>query len=136
MIRIEQFLFEQNIEQSQAESLIAQFPNLSFNKTSDFFEFFELKKISLSKKKDSAKEPSTQKQELLQRFKDFKSSTDYDYVRQYITEEKKIQAAINSGNVSISTNLLDGIKNEPLDPFFNFVVRKLLTGSETGVLPS
>lgn len=134
MIRIEQFLFEQNIEQSQAESLIAQFPNLSFNSPSDFINFFEKQNISLSKNKTTT--TFVDKQELLQRFKDFKSSTDYDYVRQYISEEKKIQNAISAGNVSIETNLLDGITKQPLDPFFNFVVRKLLTGSETGVLPS
>ena len=134
MIRIEQFLFEQNVEQSQSESLIAQFPNLSFNSPSDFINFFEKQNISLSKNKTTT--TFVDKQELLQRFKDFKSSTDYDYVRQYISEEKKIQNAISAGNVSIETNLLDGITKQPLDPFFNFVVRKLLTGSETGVLPS
>ncbi len=136
MIRIEQFLFEQNIEQSQAESLIDQFPNLSFNSSTEFVDFFQKQNITLSKSKTSSVKTLTPKQELLQRFKDFKSSTDYDYVRQYISEEKKIQQAINSGNVSITTNLLDGITSQPLDPFFNFVVRKLLTGSETGVLPS
>ena len=89
MIRIEQFLFEQNVEQSQSESLIAQFPNLSFNSPSDFINFFEKQNISLSKNKTTT--TFVDKQELLQRFKDFKSSTDYDYVRQYISEEKKFK---------------------------------------------
>lgn len=136
MIRIEQFLFEQNVEQSQAESLIDEFPNLSFNSSEEFINFFQKQNISLSKNKKTTVNTISPKQELLQRFKDFKSSTDYDYVKQYISEEKKIQEAIKSGNVSITTNLLDGITKQPLDPFFNFVVRKLLTGSETGVLPS
>ena len=57
-------------------------------------------------------------------------------MKKYIAEQRRIQAAIDSGNIQNSSNLLDGITSQPVDPFFNFIVRKMLTGSETGVLPS
>lgn len=138
MIRIEQFLFEYNVERTQAESLIAKFPNLAFGTISEFVSYFESQNITLNfENKIGVQRQSFQsKDDLLQRFKDFKSSTDYDYVKKYIEEQRKIQDAINKGNIQSSSNLLDGITSQPIDPFFNFIVRKMLTGSETGVLPS
>lgn len=138
MIRIEQFLFENNVEQTQSEYLMSEYPNLMFNTMQEFQDFFDENRIKLNKNTSlrSRQDAFPEKQELLQRFKEFKSSTDYDYVRQYIIEQRKIQDAINAGNVEFASNFLDGITNKPVDPFFNFVVRKILTGSETGILPS
>lgn len=138
MIRIEQFLFEYNVERTQAESLISKFPNLKFGTIQEFVDYFTTQNITLNKNKESTTNNSVfdDKDLLLQRFKDFKSSTDYDYVKKYIAEQRKIQSAIDSGNIQASSNLLDGITSQPIDPFFNFIVRKMLTGSETGVLPS
>jgi len=138
MIRIEQFLFEYNVEKTQAESLVAQFSNLMFGTTQEFVDYFASQNIQLSfNTSRGANKPTFEdKNLLLQRFKDFKSSTDYDYVKKYISEQRKIQSAIDSGNIKLSSNLLDGITSQPVDPFFNFIVRKMLTGSETGVLPS
>jgi hypothetical protein len=138
MIRIEQFLFENGIERTQAESLIAQFPTIQFPTAQEFIEYFESQNITLTyeTKLGVNREVFQPKDELLQKFKDFKSSTDYDYVKKYIAEQRRIQAAIDSGDIERSSNLLEGITNQPLDPFFNFIVRKMLTGSETGVLPS
>lgn len=138
MIRIEQFLFETNVEQTQAEYLISEYPDLMFNTMEEFQDFFNENKIRLNKNSTTRarQDAFPEKQELLQRFKEFKSSTDYDYVRQYIIEQRKIQDAINAGNVEFASNFLDSIVSRPVDPFFNFVVRKILTGSETGVLPS
>lgn len=138
MIRIEQFLFENGIERTQAEALIAQFPTLQFPTAQEFIDYFESQNITLTyeTKLGVNREVFQPKDELLQKFKDFKSSTDYDYVKKYIAEQRRIQAAIDSGDIVRSSNLLEGITNQPLDPFFNFIVRKMLTGSETGVLPS
>ena len=138
MIRIEQFLFEYNVERTQAESLIERFRNLTFDTNQEFVDYFASQNITLGfeNKVGVAKTTFQQKDELLQKFKDFKSSTDYDYVKKYIAEQRRIQAAIDSGNIQNSSNLLDGITSQPVDPFFNFIVRKMLTGSETGVLPS
>lgn len=138
MIRIEQFLFEYNVEKTQAESLVAQFSNLMFGTTQEFVDYFASQNIQLSFNTSRGPNKPTfeDKNLLLQRFKDFKSSTDYDYVKKYISEQRKIQSAIDSGNIELSSNLLDGITSQPVDPFFNFIVRKMLTGSETGVLPS
>lgn len=138
MIRIEQFLFENNVEQTQSEYLMSEYPNLMFNTMQEFQDFFDENRIKLNKNTSlrARQDAFPEKQELLQRFKEFKSSTDYDYVRQYIIEQRKIQDAINAGNVEFASNFLDGITNKPVDPFFNFVVRKILTGSETGILPS
>jgi|688.fasta_scaffold160294_1 hypothetical protein len=138
MIRIEQFLFEYNVERTQAESLIERFRNLTFATNQEFVDYFDSQNITLGfeNKVGVAKTTFQQKDELLQKFKDFKSSTDYDYVKKYIAEQRRIQAAIDSGNIQNSSNLLDGITSQPVDPFFNFIVRKMLTGSETGVLPS
>ena len=138
MIRIEQFLFEYNVEKTQAESLVARFPNLMFGTTQEFLDYFASQNIRLGfSTSEGVNTPTFEdKNLLLQRFKDFKSSTDYDYVKKYIAEQRKIQSAIDSGNIQTASNLLDGITTQPVDPFFNFIVRKMLTGSETGTLPS
>jgi hypothetical protein len=91
-----------------------------------------VKKIANNPRKESY----PPREELLQRLKEFKSSTDYDYVKKYIAKETLIRNEISAGNITKDTNLLDSIKSEPLDPFFGFIVRKILTGSESGVLPS
>jgi hypothetical protein len=137
-MRIEQFLFEQGIESTQAESLVSEFPNLEFNTNDDFYGFFQRNGIKLAYRKSNVSKGTTfpQKDQLLEQLKNFKSSTDYDYVKKYITEERKIQAIIDSGKVQNDVNILNSIKSQPLDPFFSFIVRKILTGSETGILPS
>lgn len=135
MTRIEDFLFLSNIEQSQAESLIAKYPNLSFETVKEFTDFFQKQGIKLSKAKN--KNPvKDDTQILLDRLKEFKSSTDYDYVKKYIIREKVIEESIRTGNIELGKNEFDSLVKEQLDPFFGFIVRKILTGSENGVLPS
>jgi conjugal transfer/entry exclusion protein len=136
MIRIEEFLFSENIEQSQAESLISKYPNLSFQSSLEFYDYFETQNIRLSKSNITTTSVKTDSQVLLERLKNFKSSTDYDYVRKYIIRQKIIQEALNSGQIESVKNEFDSVTREDIDPFFNFIVRKILTGSENGVLPS
>lgn len=137
MIRIEDFLFLENVEQSQAESLIGIYRNLSFDTNQEFREFFESQGVRLVIK--TATESvivNDDTQVLLERLKNFKSSTDYDYVKKYIVREKLIDEAVQVGKIEIAKNEFDSLTKEELDPFFGFIVRKILTGNENGVLPS
>lgn len=136
MIRIEQFLFEQNINKTQSEYLIEEFKDLMFNTNQEFYDFFSERSIRLVKDISTPETDLPERLALLERMKNFKSSADYEYVKDYIAEQKRIQAVIDEGNVTNTSTLLDSISNKPIDPFFNFIVRKILTGSETGVLPS
>lgn len=134
MIRIEEFLFIANVEQSQAESLMSKYQNLQFETSQEFRDFFERQGIKLSRGKNPT--PSDDTQILLQRLKDFKSSTDYDYVKKYIIREKVIEESLRVGNLEVGKSEFDKLAKETLDPFFSSIVRKLLTGSENGTLPS
>lgn len=134
MIRIEEFLFITNVEQSQAESLMSKYRNLEFETSQEFRDFFERQGIKLSKGKNPT--PSDDTQILLQRLKDFKSSTDYDYVKKYIIREKVIEESLRVGNLEVGKSEFDKLAKETMDPFFSSIVRKLLTGSENGTLPS
>lgn len=144
MIRIEEFLFVEDVESSQAEHLVSTYPDLTFRTKDEFYKFFEYQKIKLQKRKNTlspndktaGKNSILESQQLLSRLKEFKSSSDYDYVRKYIIKQKVIQESISSNNLELAQSTLSEIDKEEVDPFFNFVVRKLLTGSETGLLPS
>lgn len=133
MIRIEEFLFFENVEESQSENLISKYRNLSFETRQQFNDFFQSQGIRLLKKKQTEQSNS---QIVLERMKNFKSSVDYDYVKKYIIRQKAIADAIRTENLESATNEFDAISSEEIDPFFGFVVRKILTGEENGVLPS
>jgi hypothetical protein len=137
MIRIEDFLFLENVEQSQAESLIGIYGNLSFDTSQEFRDFFESQGVRLVIKNVTESVIATDDtQVLLERLKNFKSSTDYDYVKKYIVREKLIEEAVQVGKIEVAKNEFDSLTKEELDPFFGFIVRKILTGNENGVLPS
>lgn len=129
MIRIEEFLFNEEIEQSLSETLITKYPGLSFSTNEEFYSYFQSQNVRLVKLKPT-------NQTLLQRFKDFKSSTDYSLVKLYIKQEREIERAISSGNTDKAISLYQSITLASLDPFFDFIVRKTLTGYENGQLPS
>lgn len=133
MIRIEEFLFSENIEESQSENLISKYKNLSFETKAQFNDFFQSQGIRLLKIKKTEQSNS---QAVLERMKNFKSSVDYDYVKKYIIRQKAIADSIRTENLESATNEFDAISKEEIDPFFGFVVRKILTGEENGVLPS
>lgn len=133
-MRIEEFLFNNDIEEAQAESLIVSYPNLIFNTSEQFFSFFENKGIRLFKKRTSDGYP--EKSDLLEKFKSFKSSLDYATVKKFIATQRKIKLAIDLGDIDKARNLSSDANIKNIDPFFNFIVRKMLTGSDSGVLPS
>lgn len=139
MITIEEFLYLENVKESQSRLLIKEYNGLTFTTPDQFRKFFVDNNIKLEL---NPPETKTDKQMLLDRFKSFKSSNDYAFVKKYIQEQVTLKKEIEriqkdpSAQITDITNLLNGITNEPVDPFFNFVIRKILTGSDTGVLPS
>lgn len=138
MITIEEFLYLENVIESQARSLIEQFKGLRFQNPSEFRKFFTKEGIALRKEKIDTK---TEKILLLERFKSFRNSTDYIIAKKYVEDQVRLNKRLKEirekgGTIEVINNLLNGIEGEPLNPFFNFVIRKVLTGSETGVLPS
>lgn len=129
MIRIEDFLFNEGIEQSLSETLLTRYPGLVFPTTERFYSYFVSQNITLIKTK-SANET------LAQRFTNFKSSPDYSLVKLYIKQERELKRVIDSGDTDKAISLYQSITPFSLDPFFNFIVRRVLTGHETGQLPS
>lgn len=129
MIRIEEFLFNEGIEQSLSETLIRKYPRLSFATADEFYTYFQSQNVRLIKTKNTD-------QSLLQRFKDFKTSSDYSSVKVYIKQQREIDRAIKMGDTDKAIDLYQTISTMTLDPFFDFIVRKSLTGSESGQLPS
>lgn len=137
-MRIEQFLFEENVERSFSKYLIDRFPNLIFDTKTDFRDFFENQGIKLIKNKvgNSSSKELADSRNLVETFKNFKSSDDYRAVREYIAIQKRIKKAMDSGDIDTANLLLEQIEDNTIDPFYNFIVRKALTGSEEGELPS
>ena len=97
MIRIEEFLFSENIEESQSENLISKYKNLSFETKAQFNDFFQSQGIRLLKIKKTEQSNS---QAVLERMKNFKSSVDYDYVKKYIIRQKAIADSIRTENLT------------------------------------
>jgi len=131
MIQIEEFLFRENIEDSMSGELILKFPSLKFRTTSEFYDFFESNGVSLQKNSTVDTNNS-----LLERIKKFKSSSDYASVREYIRIQNEMKAAIQNDGVVSAYPLLESAKSIYVDPFFLFLVRRIVTGSVDGVLPS
>lgn len=138
MITIEEFLYLENVDEVQAKTLLNNNPGLELESPSDFRNFFKQQGIQLRQQKTDTK---TEKTLLLERFKSFRGSVDYSNVRKYIEDQLTLSKKLKDirsvgGTVESITNILNGIEQEPSDPFFNFVIRKILTGSENGILPS
>ena len=96
MIRIEEFLFSENVEESQSENLISKYKNLSFETRAQFNDFFQSQGIRLLRLKKTEQSNS---QAVLERMKNFKSSVDYDYVKKYIIRQKAIADSIRTENL-------------------------------------
>jgi hypothetical protein len=74
---------------------------------------------------------------LIEKFKAFKQSYEYEIIKKYIEEEKKLKTLLGSNDPNlISQALSDTVLKYKLDVFDYYIVRKVLTGNEFGVLPS
>ncbi|WWT39510.1 hypothetical protein [Microcystis phage Mel-JY01] len=138
MITLREFLFLENIDEIQSNSIINEFGDISFDNPNKFRDFFFTRGIQLKK---NIVDDKTEKTLLLERFKSFKNSVEYINAKKYIERQIALKNKIkeiqkNGGNIEYVTNLLDGADEMPINPFFNFIVRKILTGSDNGVLPS
>ena len=138
MITLEEFLYLENVQETQARKLLTQYSGLKFESPNDFRTFFVQDGVRLVQEPIDEK---TEKTLLLERFKSFRGSVDYSNARKYIEEQLRLNKRLkevqeSGGTVESVSNILNGIAAEPVDPFFNFVIRKILTGSENGILPS
>jgi hypothetical protein len=138
MITLEEFLYLENVDEMQSMTLLKNYNGLHFESPSDFRNFFKQEGIQLRQQKIDTK---TEKTLLLERFKSFRGSVDYSNARKYIEEQLRLNKKLRDvrttgGTIESITSILNNIEQEPADPFFNFVIRKILTGSENGTLPS
>jgi hypothetical protein len=138
MITLAEFLYLENVNETQSQTLLQTYTGLKFESPSDFRTFFNQEGIQLRK---DIVDTKTEKTLLLERFKSFRGSVDYSNARRFIEEQLRLNKRIKDiqntgGTIESVSSILNGISQEPVDPFFNFVIRKILTGSESGTLPS
>lgn len=138
MITLAEFLYLENVDETQSMTLMDNNPGLELESPSDFRNFFKQQGIQLRQQKIDTK---TEKTLLLERFKSFRGSVDYANARKYIEDQLRLNKKLKDvqtigGTIESITSVLGGIETQPADPFFNFVIRKILTGSENGTLPS
>jgi len=140
MITIAEFLYLDTIDETQSRGILndPKYANLSFRTPNEFREFFSSEGIRLRKETIGTR---TERELLLERFKSFRGSTDYLIARKYVEEQFNLKNRLreiqsSQPNVETIISILNDITSPPSDPFFNFIIRKILTGSENGVLPS
>ena len=140
MITLAEFLYLENVQETQARQLLsdASYSALQLESPSDFRNYFNQQGVKLRQEQIDTK---TEKTMLLERFKSFRGSVDYTNARKFIEDQVRLNKRLKEiqeigGTVESVSNVLNGITQDPADPFFNFVIRKILTGSENGTLPS
>jgi hypothetical protein len=135
MISLVEFLFIEDIDPLQAESILNIYPNINYKTVGEFYDFFKSKSVVL-KKVSKNQVGST----LLERLKSFKQSYEYEIVKNFIEEQNKIKKLLstNPSEITVIQNTLESISQYNLDTFDYYIVRKLIdpTGSSNGVLPS
>jgi hypothetical protein len=133
-IDLVKFLFLADVDISQAEYILDNFSNFTMPTYEDFFTFFKNNGITLNRYKRRTPDDQV---ELIEKFKAFKQSYEYEIIKKYIEEEKKLKTLLGSNDPNlISQALSDTVLKYKLDVFDYYIVRKVLTGNEFGVLPS
>ena len=135
MISLIEFLFLEDIDPLQAESILETYENIKFDTVQKFYDFFKSQSVVL-RKVSKSEAGST----LLERLKSFKQSYEYEVVRNYIEEQNRIKKLLstNPSDITVIQNALESISQYNLDTFDYYIVRKLIdqSGSSNGVLPS
>lgn len=135
MINLVEFLFLENIDPIQSESILDTNKGIMFNTVDEFYDYFKSKSIVLKKTKQDSVGNT-----LLERLKSFKQSYEYEVVKNFIDEQNKIKKllATNPSDIKTIENSLESISKYNLDTFDYYIVRKLIdqSGSSNGVLPS
>ena len=135
MISLIEFLFLEDIDPLQAESILETYENIKFDTVQKFYDFFKSESIVL-RKVSKSQASST----LLERLKSFKQSYEYEVVRNYIEEQNRIKKLLstNPSDITVIQNTLESVSQYNLDTFDYYIVRKLIdqSGSSNGILPS
>lgn len=132
-IDLVKFLFLADIDINQAEYILNNFPNFSLSTYQEFFDFFTNNGIKLERYKQTT---SDDRLNLLEKFKSFKQTYEYEIVKKFIAEQKTASKLLGTRDAQAIRDAINSIAEYDLDTFDYYIVRKILTGSETGVLPS
>lgn len=132
-IDLVKFLFLADIDVNQAEYILDNFPNFTMSTYDEFFEFFKNNGIKLERFKQTT---SDDRLNLLEKFKGFKQTYEYEIVKKFINEQKQASLLLGTRDAQAIKDAINSIEKYDLDTFDYYIVRKILTGSETGVLPS
>lgn len=136
MITLAEFLYLDTIDEIQSRGLLdnPNYANLSFRTPNEFRDFFANEGVRLRKESIGSR---TERELLLERFKSFRGSTDYLIAKKYVEQQFNLRNQLQqTQTIESITSILNDVTAPPADPFFNFIIRKILTGSENGVLPS
>lgn len=127
------FLFFADIDIVQAEYILDNFPNFSMSSYDEFYNFFKTNGIKLQKYKQTT---TDDRLTLLEKFQGIKQSYEYEILKKYIQEERSLELLLSATDPKIMQVGINSIKKFKLDSLDYYIVRKVLTGSENGVLPS
>lgn len=132
-IDLVKFLFLADIDINQAEYILDNFPNFTMPTYEAFFNFFKDNGIRLERYR---KTTTDERETLIEKFKAFKQTYEYEIIKQYIAVEKELQKLQGATDPTAIQDALSSIKKYKLDAFDYYIIRKVLTGDENGVLPS
>lgn len=132
-IDLVKFLFLADIDINQAEYILDNFPNFTMSTYQEFFDFFTNNGIKLQRYKQTTPDDRLN---LLEKFKSFKQTYEYEIVKKFINEQKQASLLLGTRDAQAIKDAINSIEKYDLDAFDYYIVRKILTGSETGVLPS
>jgi hypothetical protein len=132
-IDLVKFLFLADVDINQAEYILDNYPNFSMATYQEFFDFFTNNGIKLNRYKQTT---SDERLNLLEKFKSFKQTYEYEIVKKFINEQKQASLLLGTRDAQAIKDAINSIEKYDLDTFDYYIVRKILTGSENGVLPS
>jgi hypothetical protein len=128
------FLFLADVDINQAEYILDNFSNFTMSTYEDFFTFFKNNGITLNRYR---RRTSDDQIELIEKFKAFKQSYEYEIIKKYIKEERELEVLLNTTDPNVIRQAISGsVLQYKLDVFDYYIARKVLTGNEFGVLPS
>lgn len=127
------FLFFADVDIVQAEYILDNFPNFSMSSYDEFYNFFKTNGIKLQRYKQTT---TDERLTLLEKFQGIKQSYEYEILKKYIQEERNLELLLSATDPKIMQVGINSISKFKLDALDYYIVRKVLTGSENGVLPS
>jgi len=132
-IDLVKFLFLADIEITQAEYILENFQNFTLPTYAEFELFFKNNGIALQK---AGQGSPNDRLRLLEKFKALNSGYDYQLLKKFIEEQKNASLLLGTRDAQAIKDAINSIEQYDLDTFDYYIVRKILTGNENGVLPS